>query len=61
VYHKETFTKCRRRHLHRELSRVVGRGGCVLTAPGEACINLSGVIAELAAVDHKGWLVIEAE
>ena len=29
----------------------------VLTAPGEACIDFSGVLAELAAVDTKaGWL-----
>jgi inosose dehydratase len=33
----------------------------VFTVPGEGCIDFSGVLAELAAVDYKGWLVVEAE
>jgi inosose dehydratase len=33
----------------------------VFTVPGDGCIDFSGVLAELAAADYKGWLVVEAE
>jgi len=33
----------------------------VFTVPGDGCIDFSGVLAELAAADYSGWLVVEAE
>ncbi|MBV8334374.1 MAG: TIM barrel protein, partial [Alphaproteobacteria bacterium] len=33
----------------------------VFTVPGDGCIDFSGVLAELAAADYDGWLVVEAE
>jgi myo-inosose-2 dehydratase len=33
----------------------------VFTVPGDGCIDFAGVLAELAAADYDGWLVIEAE
>jgi inosose dehydratase len=33
----------------------------VFTVPGDGCIDFSGVLAELAAADYNGWLVVEAE
>src|SRR5215469_1101239 len=33
----------------------------VFTVPGDGCIDFSAVLAELAAVDYNGWLVVEAE
>jgi myo-inosose-2 dehydratase len=33
----------------------------VFTVPGHGCIDFSAVLAELAAVDYNGWLVVEAE
>ena len=31
------------------------------TLPGDGCIDFARVLAELAAVDYNGWLVVEAE
>ena len=33
----------------------------VFTVPGDGCIDFAGVLAELAAADYNGWLVVEAE
>jgi inosose dehydratase len=33
----------------------------VFTVPGDGCIDFPGVLAELAAADYDGWLVVEAE
>ena len=33
----------------------------VFTVPGDGCIDFSGALAELAAADYNGWLVVEAE
>ena len=33
----------------------------VFTVPGDGCVDFAGVLAELAAVDYNGWLVVEAE
>jgi inosose dehydratase len=33
----------------------------VFTVPGDGCIDFTGVLAKLAAVDYGGWLVVEAE
>jgi inosose dehydratase len=33
----------------------------VFTVPGDGCIDFSAVLAELAAADYNGWLVVEAE
>jgi myo-inosose-2 dehydratase len=33
----------------------------VFTVPGDGCIDFSGVLGELGAVDYNGWLVVEAE
>ena len=33
----------------------------VFTVPGDGCIDFAGVLAELAAADYEGWLVVEAE
>jgi inosose dehydratase len=33
----------------------------VFTVPGDGCIDFAGVLAELAAADYDGWLVVEAE
>src|SRR6516165_9696290 len=33
----------------------------VFTVPGDGCIDFTSVLAELAAVDYNGWLVVEAE
>jgi inosose dehydratase len=33
----------------------------VFTVPGDGCIDFPGVLAELAAADYNGWLVVEAE
>ena len=35
--------------------------GGVFTVPGDGCIDFTSVLAELAAVDYNGWLVVEAE
>jgi len=29
--------------------------------PGDGCIDFSAALAELAAADYNGWLVVEAE
>ena len=33
----------------------------VFTVPGDGCVDFSGALAELAAADYNGWLVVEAE
>jgi inosose dehydratase len=33
----------------------------VFTVPGDGCIDFGGVLAALAAVNYRGWLVVEAE
>ena len=33
----------------------------VFTVPGDGCIDFAGVLAELAAADYEGWLVVEPE
>jgi inosose dehydratase len=33
----------------------------VFTVPGDGCVDFSAALAELAAVDYNGWLVVEAE
>src|SRR5215471_16718864 len=33
----------------------------VFTVPGDGCIDFAGALAELAAGDYDGWLVVEAE
>ena len=33
----------------------------VFTVSGDGCIDFTSVLAELAAVDYNGWLVVEAE
>jgi len=33
----------------------------VFTVPGDGRVDFAGVLAELAAVDYNGWLVVEAE
>ena len=33
----------------------------VFTVPGDGCIDFASLLAELAAVDYNGWLVVEAE
>ena len=33
----------------------------VFTVPGDGCIDFASVLAELAAADYNGWLVVEAE
>jgi inosose dehydratase len=33
----------------------------VFTVPGDGCVDFAGVLAELAAADYNGWLVVEAE
>jgi myo-inosose-2 dehydratase len=33
----------------------------VFTVPGDGCIDFAGALAELAAADYNGWLVVEAE
>jgi len=33
----------------------------VFTVPGDGCIDFASVLAELAAADYHGWLVVEAE
>ena len=33
----------------------------VFTVPGDGCIDFSAALAELAAADYNGWLVVEAE
>ena len=35
--------------------------GGVFTVPGDGCIDFASLLAELAAVDYNGWLVVEAE
>jgi inosose dehydratase len=33
----------------------------VFTVPGDGCVDFAGALAELAAADYNGWLVVEAE
>src|SRR5215467_4928634 len=33
----------------------------VFTVPGDGCIDFSAALAELAAADYNGWLIVEAE
>jgi myo-inosose-2 dehydratase len=35
--------------------------GGVFTVPGDGCVDFAGVLAELAAANYNGWLVVEAE
>lgn len=39
--------------------RAVTEG--VFTIPGEGCVDFPAVFAELATLDYRGWLVVEAE